>query len=65
MQNAQSVVFGGVGPGPRGAFAGATEVRDALAAGADVLPVWRGKPLIAGAGRRGRSRSRSERWPIP
>jgi NAD+ diphosphatase len=60
MQNAQSVVFGG-GPGSRGALRG-RDGRDCwtrLADGAPVLPVWRGKPLIAGARAKGRSRSRS------
>jgi NAD+ diphosphatase len=48
MQSAQSVVFGGGGLDRAADLRGQTDVlRDALAAGADVLPVWRGKPLIA------------------
>jgi NAD+ diphosphatase len=49
MQNAQSVVFGGSGLDRAAQLRGRPEVLDAaLADGAPVLPVWRGKPLIAG-----------------
>jgi hypothetical protein len=52
MQNAQTVVFGGSGLDRAAHLRGRDDViAKALADGAPVLPVWRGKPLVAGAGR--------------
>lgn len=54
MRHAQSVVFGGSGLN-RAAHHRTDDVglRAALADGALVLPVWRGKPLVAAAGQSG------------
>jgi NAD+ diphosphatase len=49
MRNAQSVVFGGSGLDRAAGLRDRAEALDAaLAEGAAVLPVWRGKPLIVG-----------------
>jgi NAD+ diphosphatase len=49
MKIAQSVVFGGSGLDRAAHLRGDAEAMGrALAAGAPVLPVWRGKPLVAG-----------------
>jgi NAD+ diphosphatase len=50
MQHAQTVVFGGSGLDRAAHLRGRDDVMaKALAGGAPVLPVWRGKPLIAGS----------------